>query len=84
MPPWPTALARFRQAQTDAVLAQPDPAQGAMTIGVLGAGQLGRMMALAGYPLGLDFLFLDREPGTPVAPGGALAVRQFHRPRAAR
>jgi 5-(carboxyamino)imidazole ribonucleotide synthase len=36
-----------------------------MTIGVLGAGQLGRMMALAGYPLGLDFLFLDREPGTP-------------------
>jgi 5-(carboxyamino)imidazole ribonucleotide synthase len=36
-----------------------------MTIGVLGAGQLGRMMALAGYPLGLDFLFLDRESGTP-------------------
>jgi 5-(carboxyamino)imidazole ribonucleotide synthase len=36
-----------------------------MTIGVLGAGQLGRMLALAGYPLGLDFLFLDREPGTP-------------------
>jgi 5-(carboxyamino)imidazole ribonucleotide synthase len=36
-----------------------------MTIGVLGAGQLGRMMALAGYPLALDFLFLDREPGTP-------------------
>lgn len=36
-----------------------------MTVGVLGAGQLGRMMALAGYPLGLDFLFLDREPGTP-------------------
>jgi 5-(carboxyamino)imidazole ribonucleotide synthase len=36
-----------------------------MTIGVLGAGQLGRMMALAGYPLALDFLFLDREAGTP-------------------
>ncbi|MEO8314138.1 MAG: 5-(carboxyamino)imidazole ribonucleotide synthase [Pseudomonadota bacterium] len=36
-----------------------------MTIGVLGAGQLGRMMALAGYPLGLEFLFLDREAGTP-------------------
>jgi 5-(carboxyamino)imidazole ribonucleotide synthase len=36
-----------------------------MTIGVLGAGQLGRMMALAGYPLAQDFLFLDREPGTP-------------------
>jgi 5-(carboxyamino)imidazole ribonucleotide synthase len=36
-----------------------------MTIGVLGAGQLGRMLALAGYPLGLDFLFLDSQPGTP-------------------
>lgn len=36
-----------------------------MTVGVLGAGQLGRMMALSGYPLGQEFLFLDREPGTP-------------------
>jgi 5-(carboxyamino)imidazole ribonucleotide synthase len=36
-----------------------------MTVGVLGAGQLGRMMALAGYPLGLDFLFLDQGSGTP-------------------
>jgi len=36
-----------------------------MTVGVLGAGQLGRMLALAGYPLGFDFLFLDRDPGTP-------------------
>ncbi len=35
-----------------------------MTIGIVGAGQLGRMMALAGYPLGFDFLFLDREAGT--------------------
>ena len=29
------------------------------TIGVLGGGQLGRMMALAGYPLGLRLRFLD-------------------------
>ena len=36
-----------------------------MTIGVLGAGQLGRMLALAGYPLGMDFLFLDQAGGTP-------------------
>ncbi len=35
-----------------------------MTIGIVGAGQLGRMMALAGYPLGLDFLFLDKDAGT--------------------
>jgi 5-(carboxyamino)imidazole ribonucleotide synthase len=36
-----------------------------MTIGIVGAGQLGRMMALAGYPLGLEFLFLDRDARTP-------------------
>jgi 5-(carboxyamino)imidazole ribonucleotide synthase len=28
-------------------------------VGVLGGGQLGRMLALAGYPLGLRFRFLD-------------------------
>jgi 5-(carboxyamino)imidazole ribonucleotide synthase len=36
-----------------------------MTVGIVGAGQLGRMLALAGYPLGLDFLFLDQAAGTP-------------------
>ena len=35
-----------------------------MSIGIVGAGQLGRMMALAGYPLGFDFLFLDRDAKT--------------------
>jgi 5-(carboxyamino)imidazole ribonucleotide synthase len=53
-----------------------------MTIGIVGAGQLGRMMALAGYPLGLDFLFLDKDAATPggqVAPllGGALDDREL-------
>ena len=33
-----------------------------MKIGVLGGGQLGRMLALAGYPLGLRFRFLDPAP----------------------
>jgi 5-(carboxyamino)imidazole ribonucleotide synthase len=41
-----------------------------MTIGIVGAGQLGRMLALAGYPLGLDFLFLDASAATP---GGQVA-----------
>jgi 5-(carboxyamino)imidazole ribonucleotide synthase len=41
-----------------------------MTIGVVGGGQLGRMLALAGYPLGLDFLFLDPDND---APAGQLA-----------
>jgi 5-(carboxyamino)imidazole ribonucleotide synthase len=30
-----------------------------MKVGILGAGQLARMIALAGYPLGLEFIFLD-------------------------
>lgn len=30
-----------------------------MRVGILGAGQLARMLALAGYPLGLQFAFLD-------------------------
>lgn len=34
-------------------------------IGVLGGGQLGRMLALAGYPLGLRFRFLDPASESP-------------------
>jgi 5-(carboxyamino)imidazole ribonucleotide synthase len=34
-------------------------------VGVLGGGQLGRMLALAGEPLGLRFLFADPSPDTP-------------------
>jgi 5-(carboxyamino)imidazole ribonucleotide synthase len=40
-------------------------------VGIVGAGQLGRMLALAGIPLGLRCLFLDRSadtPGAQVAP----------------
>lgn len=37
------------------------------TIGILGAGQLGRMLALAGYPLGLRFRFLDPAPDAPAS-----------------
>jgi 5-(carboxyamino)imidazole ribonucleotide synthase len=40
-------------------------------VGIIGAGQLGRMLALAGYPLGIECRFLDtdaRAPGGQVAP----------------
>ena len=52
-----------------------------MTVGIVGAGQLGRMLALAGYPLGLDFLFLDPAAAAPagrVAPllNGAFTDRK--------
>jgi 5-(carboxyamino)imidazole ribonucleotide synthase len=36
-----------------------------MKLGVLGGGQLGQMMALAGYPLGFRLRFLDRAPDAP-------------------
>ncbi|HET6725468.1 MAG TPA: 5-(carboxyamino)imidazole ribonucleotide synthase [Gammaproteobacteria bacterium] len=47
------------------------------TIGIIGAGQLGRMMALAGYPLGLRFLFLDKDAGTPGGQVGDIIVGDF-------
>jgi 5-(carboxyamino)imidazole ribonucleotide synthase len=36
-------------------------------VGIVGAGQLGRMLALAGYPLGLRCVFLDRSASSPAA-----------------
>jgi len=42
-----------------------------MKIGIIGAGQLGQMLALSGYPLALQFRFLDSSdtaPGAQVAP----------------
>ncbi len=46
-------------------------------IGVLGAGQLGRMLALAGYPLGLRFAFLDDNPDAPAGDIGELTVARW-------
>jgi 5-(carboxyamino)imidazole ribonucleotide synthase len=48
-----------------------------VAIGVLGGGQLGRMLALAGYPLGQRFVFLD--PGGESCAGhvGALRVGAY-------
>lgn len=41
-------------------------------VGVLGAGQLGRMLALAGYPLGHQFAFSANQPDEPAAMLGEL------------
>jgi 5-(carboxyamino)imidazole ribonucleotide synthase len=43
-----------------------------VSIGILGGGQLGYMLALAGYPFGLRFRFLDPSPEAPV---GRIAPR---------
>lgn len=44
-----------------------------MRIGILGGGQLGRMLAMAGYPLGLRFRTLDPSSA---APAGHLTEHQ--------
>jgi len=48
-----------------------------MVIGVLGGGQLGRMLALAGYELGLRFRFLDPSPEAPAGHVGELVVGDY-------
>src|SRR5688572_1608854 len=52
-----------------------------MTIGIIGAGQLGRMLALAGYPLGLKFRFLDRSADTPGGQVAPIVVGEFEDPQ---
>jgi 5-(carboxyamino)imidazole ribonucleotide synthase len=51
-----------------------------MNIGVIGAGQLGRMLALSGYPLGLRFVFLDQSEESPGAQVGSMVAGAFDDP----
>jgi 5-(carboxyamino)imidazole ribonucleotide synthase len=46
-------------------------------VGVLGGGQLGRMLALAGYPLGIEFRFFDPSSGAPVGQIGELVAADY-------
>jgi len=46
-------------------------------VGVLGGGQLGRMLALAGYELGLEFRFFDPSSGAPVGQIGELVAAGY-------
>ncbi|GAA3894887.1 5-(carboxyamino)imidazole ribonucleotide synthase [Halomonas cibimaris] len=50
-----------------------------MNIGILGAGQLGQMLALAGYPLGNRFTFLDTTGGHSAAIGDIISDPQHQR-----
>jgi len=47
---------------------------------VLGAGQLGRMLALAGIPLGYEFVFVDPSPRAPAATVGEQIVCGYDDP----
>ncbi len=49
-----------------------------MQVGILGGGQLGRMLALAGYPLGLRFRTLDLSPEAPAGHVSELMAADFN------
>lgn len=49
-----------------------------MNVGVLGGGQLGRMLALAGYPLGLRFRFFDPTPDACAGQLAELSVGDYN------
>ncbi|MFN0207942.1 MAG: 5-(carboxyamino)imidazole ribonucleotide synthase [Planctomycetota bacterium] len=53
-----------------------------MRIGILGGGQLGRMLAIAGYPLGMKFTFLDPSADAPMAPLARGIVADYNDPAA--
>lgn len=53
-------------------------------IGIIGAGQLGRMLALSGYPLGLRFVFVDKSEEAPGGQVGDIILGEFSDPAALR
>ncbi|MEJ2602411.1 MAG: 5-(carboxyamino)imidazole ribonucleotide synthase [Gammaproteobacteria bacterium] len=48
-----------------------------MRIGIVGGGQLGRMLGLAGIPLGLEFVFLDPGDEPPASAVGDIIPAPF-------
>ena len=81
----------FRAAQTQAVLDSPDPAarcddphERMTLVACIGGGQLGRMLGLAGLPLGLSFRFLDPAADACAGAVGELVVGEYGDPRCAR
>ncbi len=60
-------------------VALPDSGRGPL-VAVVGGGQLGRMLALAGIPLGLRFRFLEPNPDPPVAHLGEVIQAPYDDP----
>lgn len=51
-----------------------------MRVGILGAGQLGRMLALAGYPLDVRCVLLDPTPDSPASHVAEQVVAEYGDP----
>ena len=73
-------LAAYREQQTESVLAAPDPVRVTALVGCLGGGQLGRMLALAGAPLGVRMRFLDPAADACAGQVGELIVGAYDDP----
>jgi 5-(carboxyamino)imidazole ribonucleotide synthase len=54
-----------------------DNIPGLIRVGVLGGGQLGRMLGLAGIPLGMQFTFFDPSPDASAAEVGTLVTGEY-------
>lgn len=52
-----------------------------MMVGIIGGGQLARMLALAGHPLGVRCLFLDPSPTACARSVGELMLGEYDDPR---
>ncbi|NLE87647.1 MAG: 5-(carboxyamino)imidazole ribonucleotide synthase [Myxococcales bacterium] len=53
-----------------------------MKVGILGAGQLGRMLALAAHPLGIETLLVDPDAESPAAQVSEVLVAPYTDPAA--
>ncbi|HEY8428168.1 MAG TPA: 5-(carboxyamino)imidazole ribonucleotide synthase [Sandaracinaceae bacterium] len=53
-----------------------------MRVGILGGGQLGRMLALAGVPLGLEAIVVTPDPNAPAAAVAKTIVARYDDPAA--
>ena len=78
-----SAPPRRRRCSTAPTRPRDDPPQGPMTlVACIGGGQLGRMLGLAGLPLGLRFRFLDPAADACAASVGELVVGEYGDPDA--
>ena len=71
-----------RPSRCSMVPTRPRDSRPLTLVGCIGGGQLGRMLGLAGVPLGLRFRFLDPSPTAPAADVGELVVGAFDDPAA--
>jgi 5-(carboxyamino)imidazole ribonucleotide synthase len=54
-----------------------DAGAGGLRVGILGGGQLGRMLGLAGIPLGMRFRFLEPAPDPPAGAVGEVVAGAY-------